>query len=105
MRRRTLRQTAMYDLLVLRDEALRPLEVVRAEQTRRGGLPRALLAQLPESQGSARDVLEALRRRGEVTRRSGTPARYLVEWDRSSPVMPMPSQSGLFPADTLEHVQ
>jgi len=79
MRKPTLKQAAMRDLLLLHG----PLTRVQCERGVAGmdhpDLPAKLVEQLPQSEGSARDILEALVRRGEATRLPGSPARYALE--------------------------
>lgn len=66
MRRRTPKQTAVFNELVVRG-ALRPTEVVAAGSGS---------TFLPWSEGTARDTLQALVRRGDAVRLPGRPARY-----------------------------
>lgn len=80
-RRRTPKQTAMHDLLTLHGPLTRIQALRDQARMDHPELPSMLVAHLPESEGTARDCLESLVRRGEATRLSGSPARYCVPHD------------------------
>jgi hypothetical protein len=79
----TTRQQALVDLLVLKGPRT-TRECVKANALEHPGyedVPPALIDSLPRSAGTARDVLEALARKGEVVRNGSLPARYAIAPD------------------------
>lgn len=76
-RERTMKQQAVYHVLLRYGRAVGRTAVCPGPAVSAlGNLPESLVAALPQSEGHARDILEALVRRGDAKRWPGSPARY-----------------------------
>lgn len=104
-RRRTIRQAALFDLLLAAHEPLTTRKATADEQRQNALINARHLATLPQSVGTACDRLKAMERRGEVRRlrpehvqdgkrRRTIPTRW--EIDRGGGIAGLIGPSGLF---------